>query len=683
MIKKLWSSTLVRYFVIGGLSFVIELSVLLSLHKGAGLHRTRATAIAFWVGFVAAFFLQKIFAFNDRDRHIKALSRQWIYYALLVIFNYFFTLLLVDLTPDKFLLASRTVALLITTAWNYVIYKHIIFNKNFQLNRVISETTKKYKTLHDQALRSSKFKVFLILLSFLLLASVSIYSAIQTSRLTVNDADAVVNTYLVGDGLKDAKINLQPEHTNLLKFPLFYLQSKLVYNYSSFVALNIMLTLGATLGWAWLGFKLFGKRMGIVNTLLLTFFVSTSVLLNLNTNWTTIRNIEFPIAFYFVYIISKYLRHGMKDRRAVMSITAAGLLYSILLASDAYFLYIVSVPILIYMTILYIERRLTIQRLLTAGVIIVFCSVVAKTILWTAQKIDYLSLSSSGDFSLKIVDFDEFFPAISTAFHKLLELSGGNIFGKSVSLKSVGAYLALLFIIMAIFSAFKVLVTRFSLRTRKTDDVHIHTISITSISFIICFLMFVLSGHAKDGPHRYIVIMLFLACLLIVWVLKKYRSHESFLIIISAALITLSLIGVKLSINTYAQLRLSYSKQTNDYKTAASLLQQEYIDVFGSGHWYGATARFWTHNKILSVPIIGCNKRFSALTRDSWYKPDDQLSRSALIVERQGPDSEFWNDCNDAMIESIYGQPIKVIPYNSTDKILIFDYDIRHKIDKT
>lgn len=111
----------------GGVSYAIELSILLILHKTIGYSVEIATALAFWTGLLSSFILQKLLAFGDYEKTIRTISRQVGRYSLLVGFNYLFTLSFVALFPSKFIIITRTIALVLTTLWNYVIYKNFIF----------------------------------------------------------------------------------------------------------------------------------------------------------------------------------------------------------------------------------------------------------------------------------------------------------------------------------------------------------------------------------------------------------------------------------------------------------------------------------------------------------------------------------------------------------------------------
>jgi putative flippase GtrA len=118
---------ILRYILAGGLSFVFELAILVTLKNVAGLSATISTAIAFWFGLAASFLLQKIFAFKDYEKTLGKISKQIGSYMILVGFNYIFTILFVSFFPEKYYIYTRTIALILTTCWNYLIYKKIIF----------------------------------------------------------------------------------------------------------------------------------------------------------------------------------------------------------------------------------------------------------------------------------------------------------------------------------------------------------------------------------------------------------------------------------------------------------------------------------------------------------------------------------------------------------------------------
>ncbi|HEV2412539.1 MAG TPA: GtrA family protein [Candidatus Saccharimonadales bacterium] len=127
MLDKALKRPLFRYVFIGGLTYIIDIAILVGLY--AGLHTTRALAASasFWVGLLISFLLQKLVAFQDYQKEIRAISKQIVWYAVLVAFNYSLTVVIVSLFPGRYIILSRTIALAITTCWNFLVYKRLVF----------------------------------------------------------------------------------------------------------------------------------------------------------------------------------------------------------------------------------------------------------------------------------------------------------------------------------------------------------------------------------------------------------------------------------------------------------------------------------------------------------------------------------------------------------------------------
>lgn len=129
----LWlqKSTILRYIAVGGISYVAEMTILFSLINILRLGNVVAISIGFWSGLIISFLLQKILTFKNNELSPKRLRNQTIYYGALVLVNYGFTIALTTvLSPIMGIAVSRTIALVITTIWNFIIYKKIIFKNN-------------------------------------------------------------------------------------------------------------------------------------------------------------------------------------------------------------------------------------------------------------------------------------------------------------------------------------------------------------------------------------------------------------------------------------------------------------------------------------------------------------------------------------------------------------------------
>ncbi len=118
----------VRYVLVGGTVYVLEL-IIIVVAQSLGASAVAAVALSFAIGLAVSFFLQKLFSFGDRRMHHKIVVPQMVAVGLLVIWNFGFTIgvtrLLQDVMPPTI---TRTIALGITTIWNYYLYKTRIFH---------------------------------------------------------------------------------------------------------------------------------------------------------------------------------------------------------------------------------------------------------------------------------------------------------------------------------------------------------------------------------------------------------------------------------------------------------------------------------------------------------------------------------------------------------------------------
>jgi putative flippase GtrA len=121
---------LVRYLVVGGVAYLFEMLCLVGLRRGLHLSDVAAVAISFWLGLILAFVLQKFIAFENYDRRLHIVGKQMFFYGLLVGWNYLFTLLVVDrLAQDLSVYGARTLAILLITSWNFIMYRQLFAAK--------------------------------------------------------------------------------------------------------------------------------------------------------------------------------------------------------------------------------------------------------------------------------------------------------------------------------------------------------------------------------------------------------------------------------------------------------------------------------------------------------------------------------------------------------------------------
>ena len=136
MVRGLLQKKVARYVLVGGMVYVFELWVIVWAQR-RGATPTEAVALSFTLGLIVSFFLQKLFTFGDTRMHHKIVFRQALAVALLVVWNLCFTVIVTKIT-QSFIPATvaRTIALLITTVWNFYLYKTRIFSPSHPVIRV-------------------------------------------------------------------------------------------------------------------------------------------------------------------------------------------------------------------------------------------------------------------------------------------------------------------------------------------------------------------------------------------------------------------------------------------------------------------------------------------------------------------------------------------------------------------
>lgn len=116
-----------RYLVVGGSVYLLELVVIVVAQR-FGTSAVVAVSLSFWIGLIISFVLQKLVTFGNKDLHHRVLLPQVIAFSLLVIFNFGFTVLVTKLLyPTLPAVVTRTLSLVITTIWNFYLYKTRIF----------------------------------------------------------------------------------------------------------------------------------------------------------------------------------------------------------------------------------------------------------------------------------------------------------------------------------------------------------------------------------------------------------------------------------------------------------------------------------------------------------------------------------------------------------------------------
>jgi putative flippase GtrA len=124
-VARAWSSSAVRYLLVGGLAFLLDIGLLALLHKVAGIPLIVATPVAFLLSFAATYVMQRVITFEARGGWTSSAAK----YTALVVVNMIATTAIVagaEVIGWSWAV-GKIAAVALTTIWNYFGYRYWIF----------------------------------------------------------------------------------------------------------------------------------------------------------------------------------------------------------------------------------------------------------------------------------------------------------------------------------------------------------------------------------------------------------------------------------------------------------------------------------------------------------------------------------------------------------------------------
>jgi hypothetical protein len=525
---------------------------------------------------------------------------------------------------------------------------------------------------------SETFLKYLSIFSWVALLCSACFVAFMGSRADITNADQFVSTYAISDinGLR--QLALASDHTNFLKVPILYLQGKLDYNFVSYVGLNIMLVGGTFVGWSLVLRKFISSRSVVCFNLLMSGILLSSPLLAINLSMSTIRNIEFPIAFLAAYLIFKtWSAPTVSNIRK--SGSAAVALIALLVLSDSFFLYVFAPALIVSFlaSMKWSEDSLD-KVAINCGLVVtgVAAGLLAKIVL---VKAGFIVIANSAPKSF--VSFEDIPRFVYEVLREVYLLIGGDVFGLQVGYKIIGV---LLYFIFATFLVFILLrntkktarLFKFKLDFLKTLLVSLSILTLVAYAFS--------SNVVMDGANiRYIS---FIAILLPTMFVLEYSDNLKRVKMLTLVSCLLFLSALPNTVRSY---RLYYSrisvleadrqKQINEISSA---LDEQNVQVALSTFTYSTTSMFASNGEIRVYPISSCNISVKAVANARWYSPEDAITKSAIIVDPNPRGPETWVGCD---LERLYGKESskKVVSTRNGKEIVayIYSYDVRSRLD--
>jgi hypothetical protein len=538
--------------------------------------------------------------------------------------------------------------------------------------------------------------------SILFLAGAIIYAARQSLFNSTYNADAIVYPFLFRHfQLHD--ILIPGYHSNLIFFPIYIVEAIIPYNFMTYSLVTLGLIFTTLMAWSLITSKYFGKHYTpILNAILTAFVLGSSTFVSTITG-NAIRNIEFPIALAFILFTARLIASKKVTTKGKNLAFVILLLFSLSLAGDNLLTYLVVLPLLLSILIFY-ARGLIDKYVLLKSSVFVISSVVISFIIQRLISISGIAAYyESKNFAPHTVPQEALSLSISTALRQLMDMVGGNIFGREVTIFQAIIYLNFCLLIYGSIVYFLILKSYLNKRTTAKILNKNFVMLVLSISFFTTIAVYILADQvvrklpngeliSRDQTRYLSMIPLLLVFSITYHLRSKLRNNK-----IALVLIPLLLFGLIIISAPYIKFSKhgGYASTQNVRDTideAIEVAKSNDISLLITGYWYGATTRFWSHDSIMAVSVANCNDAMPIFNnRLSWYKPSPNIKRSALLVDRSGKDRNYWN-CTNQDIVRAYGRPERVVRLSGVDEVSgyrmkhgalqlwIYNYDLRNNI---
>jgi len=539
-----------------------------------------------------------------------------------------------------------------------------------------------------------------LIIGILLAISVAII-AYPSSALMAGNSDAMVDTYNFSLPFHKNDVILPAQHDNILKIPLFFTQSLFAYNYLSFTFVNLGLVAITFILWWLLLCKIFGNRYSLLCAVLLVLVAVASREFNNQIVYTTIRNIEYPLAFGYLLCLLKKLSGNCANRAPIFvfsffaALVAAGdnlMLYILVISSFA--------PVIFYI----IQKRRLNKTALHVGGLALGVIVGGLIVRWLMSVLGLFIGDKTYLSGTHITKIDDLLPSVHVAATQLLDLLGFQSFGANIVFRAPLIITMFVFCLMGILglSLALFIYIKNSLKGISSD----FTESAIGVAGLICLAIFAIyvfsgtvviraaSGHITSlNNDRYITFIPFLLAAGCSWLLYKLNEHQRNIAIYACFVIIIVSAPMFLQ-QTHTLLRIA-NVNKRSYQGVAQLISSHHIPVTVGGYWYGASVRFWSNNHTTYAVVADCNRPSPLNTRRSFYTPNTSIHLSALVIDTSGPDTPFLGYCTEQDLLKIYGKPsyimqapsiitkgyddVKNNPAKSVN-IWVYNYDLRTKL---
>lgn len=520
-------------------------------------------------------------------------------------------------------------------------------------------------------------RAFLVL-CWLILFAASVYSGIHASNVQLTTSDQFITTYIFGS-IDQGRPMISSDHTNLLKFPLLWLQEKLPYGYVSYVGLNILFVFSALGLWSILLGKILNRSVIPISLLVFSAILINSPTFALSVTMTTLRHIEYPLALLYLMGVYEFF----KPRKKHLKLAAGMTLYlSLLLLNDKFFVYTLVPAALLSIVWLYHTGKHSYDvRAVAYAIASVVTGTALGLVLPKLLTATGLITIVSGYADVRyLISFGDILNSTLLSIQQTLELFGGSIFGQEIRKLNISLFMGLIIFLIAA-TGFIRANTRLKLRRiDRQNFLHVALIIFT----LFMYLAYILPDFAKPYNARYLTAIVFIGATYFayaVWIYsKQYKSLPYIMAVFLIATVLLSLPRVNPLYRTATENSMPSVLQA---KNIANALHERDVRlvVTPGGH---SDISFHSGGSVESIQLLNTCSTPSAWANNSAWIYEGQHSKTAFLVDTTLPDPTA-KACPPDTIFQIYGLPGEIVPIATSKEgakaIYIYNYDIRTKLN--
>jgi len=689
------------YLVVGIGSFLIEMAALYFFKEVLRFSDLLSVGISFWIGFVVAFILQKIVTFKNKDKTVKTVGKQMVVYAALAGWNYIFTLGLVGFFADTTsVFWVRTVAIGITTIWNFVLYRTIIFKApEVKTGR---KSVGKAPTAWDRMKHQLvSFRSPYVIFSAAVLLLTTIWWATLGAITHSTNADQIIDSYLFHDVQTFQAAVFPAAHTFLIKWPLFIIERLANYDSVVLIILTVFVSVVTVAGLVYILCRI-DRRPKVLGTALLALacvllFIPAQPhaggLLPVNFAMLTTRNIE-----YLFYILGLVLLIRAPRLRSV-SLYASIIVLTLLISSDKLFMWIslggAGVMLLTYL----VTKRPELVKLSLRWLGVTIVSFVASTVLlWIINATGITNTIGDNSPYGFALTMKEIALGCIFAITGLLTNFGANpafdigvakdlpkvFIGRLLSPTILPFLINLAVLVGGVVAA--VSIYRKSLVPIKVDkrrkvqpnfsDATLLSLTLIASS-VVAIGLFIGTNHYYPVDARYMTITLFALSISIMTYIRL-RPLENFPVKqITAVLLVGIAVGSIWAFSTFRQQTAALNAIDQRNEKIAEVIMKHKTDTLVGDYWRVVPVS-QVNTKVINriIPLVDCVTPRENLTSKLWEKDFKQRSFTYLLSLEKGMTD--FPSCSIEQVVQEYGRPnastlIAGTNENPTELLLFYD----------